>query len=335
MLLFLIFLINLDIGGYIDNRPMFGIADAVIFSGYARGWIDLKTNHEIYGAYTAIDIMLPYDSTMTFQRNTIEISRLAAWIGPYNLRAIIGKQLINWGTSRVFKCLDFFNQVNYFEPGYERYGINSLQGLWSFSSRGSLRFLVQPSSTFDQSLYASRLASNILKNDLSLNVYYQKQPELIAAGIDLAGELTVGYWAEAAYWQNDTADFHKLSFGIDYTLPLSIYVMAEYFHDISGQFDPAQYDFNLIYDGLRSTLARDYLYFNAGITPNMFFRPGISTIVNLNDRSLIIIPNIFYALFDNADLNIGAYLTFGDATSEFKNINPYDTVIYSWLKIYF
>src|SRR4030042_4826384 len=151
MLIFIFMLINLDIGGYVDNRPFVGFSDSILFSGSARGWIDVKTTQDIYGAHTALDIMIPYDTVMNIQRNEIEISRLAAWIGPYNLRAALGRQLINWGTSRVFKCLDFFNRINYFEPGYERKGIDAMQATWSFAQRSSARVLCKPLSTFDES----------------------------------------------------------------------------------------------------------------------------------------------------------------------------------------
>ncbi len=335
MPLLLLFLVNLDIGGYIDNRPFLGFSDSIIFSGFTRGLVDMKTDQEIYGAYAAIDLMIPFDTSIVQARNTIEIPRLAAWVGNYNLRATLGRQLVNWSTSRVFKCLDFFNAVNYLEPGYERSGINAIQASWTFSHRGSIRLLCKPLNTFDESFYAGRLATNLLKNDIGINTFYQNNPVLKAAGLDLGGELIFGYWAEAVSWQNDSAEHFKSTIGIDYTLPLSVYLMAEYFHDASGQSDPLQYDFTLIYDDLRSTLARDYLYINAGITPNVLFRPGISAIINLNDRGTTLIPNIFYALYDNVDLNVGANIAFGDAASEFKNINPYDAVVYLWLKAYF
>jgi hypothetical protein len=335
MNILLLLLINLDIGGYVDNRPFVGFTDSVIFTGFARGWIDMKADQDLYGANAALDLVLPYDSMPGMQRDGIEVPRLAAWIGPYNLRATMGRQLVNWGVSRVFKCLDFFNRVDYFEPEYEREGVDAIQALWAFSQRGSARLLCKPSWTIDNTLLAGRLASNFFYNDVGLNAFYQNEPDLIAAGIDIAGELLAGYWAETAYWQNDTTEFFKSTIGIDYTFPLSIYTMAEYFHDASGHSDPAQYDYGLLYNGTRSTLGQDYLYLSAGIVPNMYLRPAFNVIVNLDDQGTILIPNVFYAPFDNVDLNVGASFVIGDDVSEFQNIDPYSAVVYSWLKVYF
>lgn len=328
-------MIGLDIGGYIDNRPHIGFADSVIFAGFTRGWFDMKADQDLYGANAVLDLMIPYDSSLNIRRDEIEISRLAAWVGPYDRRVTLGRQLINWGVSRVFKCLDFFNRLNYFEPAYERSGVDAIQALWAFSQRGSARALCKPSWTFDKTLLAGRLASNFFYNDVGLNAFYQKEPDLIAAGFDITGELLAGYWAETAYWQNDTAEYFKSTIGIDYTFPLSIYTMAEYFHDASGQTAPAQYDYSLLYDGTRSTLGQDYLYLSAGIVPNTYLRPAFNVIVNLNDHGTILMPNIFYAPFDNVDLNIGASFVIGNDISEFQNINPYSAVVYTWLKVYF
>jgi len=331
----LLFMINLDVGGYIDNRPYLGFADPVVFTGFTRGWIDMKADQDLYGANAVLDLMIPYDSALNIRRDEIEIARLAAWVGPYDRRVTLGRQLINWGVSRVFKCLDFFNRLDYFEPAYERPGVDAIQVMWAFSQRGSARALCRPSWTFDNTLMAGRLASSFMRNDVGLNAFYQKEPDLIAAGIDIAGELLAGYWAETAYWQNDTTDYFKSTIGIDYTFPLSIYTMAEYFHDASGQSDPNQYDYGLLLNGTRSTLGRDYLYLSAGIVPNMFLKPAFNVIVNLDDQGTILMPNIFYAPFDNVDLNIGASFVIGDEECEFHNINPYSAAAYAWLKVYF
>jgi hypothetical protein len=213
--------------------------------------------------------------------------------------------------------------------------LDAIQAQWAFSPHGSVRFLCRPLLNTERSLGAGRLASALFNNDIGLNFFYRKTPALAAVGFDMAGEKLVGYWAEGTYWQDDSSEFFKATCGIDYTLPGAVYLMAEYFHDASGQSDPTSYDYDLIHDGMRATLAQDYLYLSAGIVPNMYLRPAFNVIINLDDRGAVLLPTFFYALLDNVDLTVGGNVPVGDNAAEFRSINPYTAVVYAWLKVYF
>ena len=325
-----------DISGYAEARTFLPWQNSVNFNGFGRGWLEFKTNHDYYGAQTAFDYFVPFDTIHTFSiKPGLNISRLAVWLGPENIRITLGKQRIIWGVARIFRPLDIFNPTNFLEPGYERFGINAIHFNLALGSLTDIRLLCLPQFDLKNSASACRFGSNLFKNDIGLNVYYKTSEKKYIIGADLAGELLIGYWAEFTYNKEDTAKYLKTSVGIDYTFPLTIYGMVEYFYDQSGEANPQHYDFTKLLTGTRSTLARQYLFVSFSSIPNLILSPSINSIINLNDRSFILIPQISYQPWDNTQLNFGFYFPIGSAPSEFKNLNGFNGIGFLWAKVYF
>ncbi len=327
-----------DLYGYAETRPYLLIGDSTHLDGFNRGWIELKAGADNYGAQFACELIVPYD-TMFFSAVTesISISRLAIWVGPETRRLIIGKQRLYWGVGRVFRPLDIFNPVNYFEPTYERPGSNAILGYLSLGDLTGMRGIVQPRHELDESLFGLRLGSNFLKNDISMSVFHRPSEDMTLIGGEIAGELAVGYWCEYGYTKEDTIDYSRSSIGIDYTLPFMVYTMVEYFFDGSGVDDPADYDYMLIAQGERVALGQHYLYTSVSTVPTPFdiFRPSLSALVNIKDQGFILIPQINIVPYENTDITIGLNLFFGPENSEFVNLISYDGVVYTWIKIHF
>jgi len=329
---------QLDLSGYAETRPYLLIGASTHLNGFNRGWIELKADGNNYGAQFACELIVPYDTMfLAAVTESISISRLAVWIGPEKGRLIIGKQRLYWGVGRVFRPLDIFNPVNYFEPTYERPGSNAILGYMALGDLTGIRGIVQPRHELDESLYGLRLETHLLKNDLSISTFHQPAEDMTLIGGEIAGELAVGYWCEYGYTQEDTIDYSQVSLGIDYTFPFMVYTMAEYFFDGSGFDDPSDYDYSLIVQGERATLGQHYLYTLVSTVPNPFdlFRPSLSALVNIEDRGFILIPQINIVPYENTDITIGFNLFFGHEDSEFVNLIPYDAVIYTWIKIHF
>ena len=327
---------TIDLSGYVEARPYVAWNDSTSFLGYNRGWLEFRSDESKYGAQVALDLIVPYD-TLTFGHalDNIDISRLAVWLGSENARVIAGKQSLYWGVGRVFRPLDIFNRTNYFEPGYERAGANALLAYLSIGGLSSLRGILAPRGNIDNTLAGGRFGMNVASNDIGITAMHQSSEELTVIGGEITGELALGYWAEFAYTWQDTLDHSKLSVGVDYTLPIGIYAMIEYFFDGSGVSDPADYDFTQIAYGYRQTLAQHYVYASIGLFQNPFLRPAFNVIANLNDGGLIIIPQITYALFDNAEVTAGINYAFGTDESEFLNIMEYRGAAYLWARVYF
>jgi hypothetical protein len=336
MILLLFVLSGVNTNGYVETRPYIAWNDSVNFLGYNRGWLEFKTESVNYGAQIALDLIIPYDtSTVTYAVENTNISRLALWMQNERARITIGRQSLYWGVARVFRPLDIFNRVNYFEPGYERAGSNALLGYYSFGRLSSIRGIIMPRGDIERTLTGARIGTNLLANDLGFTVMHESHERRTIVGGEIAGEMIIGYWAEGSYTREDTVDYSKISVGIDYTFPYAIYAMIEYFFDGSGVDDPAFYDYNEIIQGKRQTLAQQYLYASLGLLRNPFLRFSTTSIINIDDGGTILIPQIDYAIFDNVEISLGLNITIGTEESEFRNITPYRGAAYIWTKIYF
>jgi hypothetical protein len=332
---FILLLNQLDITGYAESRPYLAIGDSINFFGYNRGWLEFKHDGIDYGAQIGFDCLAPFDTTFVSIAEYVKISRMAVWLGPTNRRIIAGRQSLYWGAARVFRPLDILNRANYFEPTYERPGTDAILGYLSIGDMTSLRGIVVPRYNPKKSIYGLRVGTNILKNDLGIDILYRSSPRMTTVGAEITGEAEIGYWVEFSYTFEDTTEYPKVSIGVDYTFPFMVYAMVEFFYDKTGQRNPADYSFEEILLGRRSTLAQEYLYGSVSLVQNPFFRPSINTIVNLNDRGFIFIPQINRSLFDNAELILGSNIFIGPDDCEFKNLVPYDAQVYIWAKVYF
>ncbi|KPK64684.1 hypothetical protein AMJ83_00325 [candidate division WOR_3 bacterium SM23_42] len=336
MILVLLFISQINASGYVETRPYLTWNDSTYFTGYNRGWLELKTADSDHGLQVALDLIVPYDtSTLNYAADNTSISRLALWLGDERTRIIVGKQSLYWGVGRVFRPLDTFNRTNYFEPGYERAGYNALLGYFSLGDLTDIRILAMPDGDINRTLIGTRVGTNFAGNDIGMTIMHRASEHQTIIGGEIAGELAVGYWGEMSYTRNDTIDYTKISVGLDYTFPLTIYAMIEYYFDGSGVDDPAYYDYMMIIEGQRQTLAQHYLYASIGLFNNPFIRPSINSITNLDDRGTIIIPQLSYAIMENAEVTVGLSYTLGSTESEFRNITPYRGAVYVWGKVYF
>ena len=336
MLLVLVLISQLNAGGYIETRPYITWNDSTNFLGYNRGWLEFRNEGTNYGTQLALDLTVPYDTTtFDYVLDNIRVSRLALWLGPEQTRLIAGIQSLYWGVGRVFRPLDIFNRTNYFEPSYERPGTNALLGYLAPSTLTSLRGIIVPYGNIENTLLGIRLGANIAANDIGFTAMHQSSERRTIIGGEITGELLLGYWGELSYTWDDTIDYNKMTVGLDYTFPLMIYTMVEYFFDGSGEDDPADYDYTQITSGERQTLAQHYLYASIGFFRNPFLRPSVNSIINLNDRGAIIIPQLIYSIFENTDLTFGINYSIGPDDSEFRNITPYRGAAYIWIKVYF
>lgn len=336
MLLLLPIISQVDISGYVETRPYIAWNDSTVFFGYNRGWLEFRSGASNYGLQLALDLIIPFDTTtVSHMIENTNISRLNLWLGGERARITIGKQSLYWGVGRVFRPLDIFNRVNYFEPGYERVGSYALLGYLALGSLSNLRGIVMPSGDIRKTLTGVRAGTNLLNNDIGFTAMHRVSEKQTIIGCELTGEILLGYWGEMSYTWEDTAEYYKLTAGLDYTFPLMIYTMAEYFYDGSGEADPDDYDYNKITSGQRQTLGRNYIYASIGLLYNPFLRPMISAIVNIDDGGFIIIPGLTYAIFENADITLGMNYAVGSTTTEFRNITPYQAAVYAWAKIYF
>ncbi len=337
-IILLTMLTQVHLGGYLETRPFVYWDDSTSLTGYSRGWLELTSREETYGTQLGLDLVVPYDTTGIEQSlESIRISRLALWVGPENLRGIIGKQRLYWGVGRVFRPLDIFNQTNYFEPDYERPGSTAALLYWAIGPVTSVRAVFKPDRDVEHSQSGMRMGSTLGGNDIGLTFMHRSQPRHTLLGAEITGELFVGYWSEYRFSWYEDDNFSQFVLGLDYTFPFRLYIMSELFFDGSGVAESDQYDFARVLTGERSTLAQRYLYMSVGMFPDPFavIQPQLAGLVNLDDEGVLVIPQVMVSLFENTEITLGCNLIYGRQTSEFENIIPFDGAVYMWIKVYF
>lgn len=338
MIILLALLAQTHIQGYVETRPSVYWDDRTNLTGYNRGWLELTSRSEIYGAQIGFDVIIPYDTANAdYLLESITVSRLALWIGPEYLRCIIGKQRLYWGVGRVFQPLDIFNRANYFDPDYERLGSNAVLGYWAVNPVTSMRVVFTPMHDLEHSQSSMRIGSSVFKHDIGITVMHRSEPQHTLIGAEIAGELLAGYWGEYRYSRLDDGDYSQFVIGLDYTFPPGLYIMSELFFDGSGVAEADLYDFERITTGERVTLAQRYLYVSAGMFPDPFavLQPRLAGLINLDDDGFILMPHLMVSLFENTEITFGCNLIYGRGTSEFRNIVPFDGAVYMWIKVYF
>jgi len=336
MALLVLFLTQLDFSGYIETRPYIAWNDSINIFGYNRGWLELKHDGTNYGTQVSLDCLVPYDTIgFAYLTEKLNISRLALWLGTDRLRISAGKQRLYWGVGRVFRPLDVFNPVNFLEPRYERPGSNAFLGDLSISRLSNIRLIYVPQFNLKKSFMGLRLGTNFLKNDIGFNIMHKPLPRKSIMGMEITGDQIIGYWCEASYTVEDTAHYAQASIGLDYTFPFMIYSMLDFFYDESGEDNPSNYDYTKIITRERTTLGKQYLYLSIGLVHSPFFEPSLNSIINLNDKGFIAIPQVTYSITDNVEMVSGFNFFIGSETSEFRNLVAFDGQFYIWLKVYF
>ncbi|TVR86921.1 MAG: hypothetical protein EA428_13880, partial [Spirochaetaceae bacterium] len=225
----------------------------------------------------------------------------------------------------------------------------SLAGYLAFEDRGRERvsrlesrkannypFGVRLSSyagVFDFSASFSKEVSHIDAGAAAMLGKSAGYQERYFGGADFAGSIgDVGVYGEAAVvlaendliggsaapdsWSLEKALFTVV--GFDYTLPGEIGVQFEYYRQGDGATRKADYSLAELLSGRRSVQARDYL---VAVADRSFASDRVellsAVILNLNDYSIVAVPEIEWQLRNDFSLGLNAALFFGERGSEF------------------
>lgn len=165
---------------------------------------------------------------------------------------------------------------------------------------------------------------------------------------DIAG---LGLSAEAALRVSDESEWNmadelELSVGLSYFFePLYLEVLAEYIHLGSGEKDSELYNAWQILGGEDLFMAEDYLFSRLSWSGITDLSLNLSGIVNLNDGSLMVLPEMEWEPFADVLFSAGAWMAIGSDDSEFGgsreiapglNWKPWDEVTgYISVKFYY
>jgi len=294
------------------------------------------------------------DPTVTSVDQRVVIDR--AYIRLYFSLAdvTIGKQRISWGRSLLWSPFDAFNRVNFFEPQEEKFGVNAFRVMVPLGSTSNIEGVFQPDAQADKSSAGLRLLWNWYGMEFTTTVLHFVNPlfRQNIYGLDWKGDVGVGIWFEGAYFNEKPfgsdelfpINYFRWLIGMDYSFDVNngLFLMAEYTHDESGEPDKDRYNYNFLLTGRRFLLARDYLYGSVQLQRSDLTTWATVFFVNLNDKSLIIMPRITYLIFPDSQLTLGTICNLAERGTEFNPLpanDPFNylgnSVLYAWLKVFF
>ena len=277
----------------------------------------------------------------------------------------VGKQRIAWGVSNYFRPIDLFAP---FAPSAvdkeERAGIDAVRVSVPWGMLSNVEAIYSPRRGLDDERLGARLRTNVREWDVGLVVGRFEGGE--SAGASLAGAvggagvkteaLTVRDGYKRTYrgcttspgsfcipsvrcWERATrGDYVRATVGADYGFVWrNLTVSGEAYYDGSGQADQLYYDWIGLYEGRRVTLARRYVAASASALAHPLVTLSAAGIVNLDDNSWLMNPQVAWSVSDGIDITVGVQLFFagespyiGNNLSEFGSTPNHAYAIMAW-----
>lgn len=246
----------------------------------------------------------------------------------------IGKQRVAWGSAIIFRPTDKLNKPNPLSLSGRKEGVNAILAKIFIGDLSSIEFILAPADTFKYidndvnlerlrySRIAMRFMTNFLKSDLANSYFYDGETENLMIGIDLKGDIKLGYHLEAILNCNKFLEIQNIQeqiqsvFGLDYSFGGKWIILGEYLYNGKGlkkKIELPVSNFSL----LDEFKYRHYLYSQVLYQYDIFFGINLFTIWNIIDKSLIISPGIRYNIFQNADLQVYNQMFFGNEFDEY------------------
>lgn len=244
----------------------------------------------------------------------------------------LGKQQISPGVGYAWNPTDIFNLKDIMDPTYENTGISAVTLTIPLATRLTLTGILQPKESWDKSVQYYQLKGGIGRFDLSLLYSRSRltQNKLLGTavqthdlyGFNLEGELLgIGIRTELATHRLDYDENLRCEYilGADYTFKNSLYLLTEYYHnDLGSKAGQTNFDDYLVYySGERKSINQNYL-FNLAMYPlTDLLDLSAFGIINLDDKSIVIAPQLMYRIFQNVEISLLGSWFAGDQTDEF------------------
>lgn len=236
----------------------------------------------------------------------------------------IGRQQIPWGLGHFFTPTDLFNPFNPTQLELEeRDGVDAINlrtGRWKGYK---FQFVYTPRGrALHPQRYVARVSEDV--EGFELGILGGRVGRDHVAGFDLAGNIRdSAVRGEFLYREVDgESDFFKFTVNADYNFPGNIHVLLEYHFNGEGRRDPTHYQTERLIRGEIQQVGKNYLGLFVGhdITPLLRFENR--TIMNMDDVSFFIRPELQYEMKANLLLTVGAQIFAGHDGDELGD--PFD-----------
>ena len=147
----------------------------------------------------------------------------------------IGRQALFWGSAMMINPTDPFPEFLLAEPWRQRAGTNAVRATIPIKDRADFTFVLASNDIFTKVRAAGRLRLRLPFADLALVAAFRQDDLDALIGMDLRGELGVGWWFEGSLHVRETI-YEEFAVGIDYSFPLldGFIVMAQYYRNGAG-----------------------------------------------------------------------------------------------------
>ncbi|MFQ6603982.1 MAG: hypothetical protein ACE5D8_00350 [Fidelibacterota bacterium] len=253
---------------------------------------------------------------------------------------IVGKQPLSLGTGYAWNPVDIFNKKDPVDPTYEQTGIQALRFDVPLTSRGGLTLVVTPAATWQEATRYVQVKAGLASFDITLNAakymslyrywdyvtYSGRLPtktEYTAYGGTFVGQvLGVGIWGET--WQKKHTvvsgkTFRETILGFDYTFENGFMVLSEFLFNEQGAAtnNLSLNDYFAYFSGETHSLMQHYQFLYASYPVSDFVRAGFLSIINYDDISAMISPQVDWDIFENGTLSIWYTFPYGNKETEF------------------
>jgi hypothetical protein len=257
------------------------------------------------------------------------LDRIVASIHLGQTDVFIGRQAIAWGSGRVINPTDVIAPFTFESLDTEdRQGVDAVRVRIPVGWMGEVDagFLFGTAGAWKNAAYI-RARQSLWQTDIAMMIMQFQGNALV--GWDFARSIGgAGTWLEAAWvlpdaFRKQSVDWNvywRFTAGSDYNFSNGLYGFLEYHFNGPGESRPDNYLKNTAQIAYRSgrvyLLAKHYAMIGGQYQISSLWTLQCQFLLNLNDRSFMIAPQISVSVAQNVDLSGGLFLGAGQAPSE-------------------
>lgn len=289
----------------------------------------------------------PYDDFV----QSFSIDHLWGSVAIGSLDLQFGKIPIAWGTGYLFNPSSrvvsnaFMETVSEETPGTIGFipsvqvipGL-ALQGYLSFQDKNHQKTASLNDGNFNNLPFGIKIQTAAGSFDVSVGFI----KEVINSGVDYSrnyflssdfagalwdfgvyGETVLRFSGERSFFSPDNEGYNlsdslEIAVGFDYRIPkIDVVSRVEYYHHGPGESSKYDYDISKILSGELLLQGEEYLFMLLERDYFNYLTLSAGGMINLNDYSAVIYPNISYELYSNFLISAGLYIFTGSSDSEF------------------
>lgn len=232
----------------------------------------------------------------------------------------VGRQQIPWGKGHFFTPTDLFNPFNPTQIELqERDGVDAVDFKTKFREL-QIEFVYTPRGRkveLHPQRFLGRIADDMGAYTFGLLGGRVQKDHVV--GFDVEGNIgDSAVRGEFLFRENrDEKDFVKFTLNADYNFPHNIYALLEYHFNGQGRRDPDAYQLDRLLSGEIQQLGKNYLGLSLGhdLTPLLRFEHRM--IMNLDDVSFFLRPEIQYEIRSDLMFTLAAQLFLGANVDEY------------------